>query len=77
MKPLKDYILEYVARVGDPLLQDIVRALADIAPKAVVEAEVTTLLHQGLLRMKDDDIDHDWTYRLTRKGDEYLGKERK
>ena len=53
-----------VERYGDPLLEDIVIWTACTSYDAeATKVEVLAMVNRGELRMKDDVIDHDWTYR--------------
>jgi len=65
-------ILKIVDTIGDPLLSHI-KARTTSYRDDEVRVAVRSLVQQGYLRMKEDDYDHDWTYRLTQKGQEALG----
>jgi len=60
-------IRDCVKRVGDPLMRHI---LAHVMPHGFseeeVRSEVRAMVGRGELRMKEDSIDHDWTYRMGR-----------
>ena len=53
-----------VEEVGDPLMRHICKHTV-IRGYTIAETKVETLamVNRGELRMKDDDTDHDWTYR--------------
>lgn len=61
-------ILLTVERLGDPLLDHILAEFSDTESDVVVRQAVRSLVGAGMLRMKDDDIDHDWCYVLTSRG---------
>jgi len=63
-------ILVVVQEIGDPLMEHIVAKVA--YPEPTVEFNVLFLVREGYLRQKEDLIDHDWSYRLTKKGKDYL-----
>ena len=65
-------ILQEVRIVGDPSLFTIANRLC-VTRDSITE-DVRELVQQGLLRMKDDDYDHDWVYRLTAEGNAALGE---
>jgi len=71
MNELEKEIMAAVHEHGDPLMYDIQAELA--RESETVRRAVLDLVHRGMLRMKDDDIDHDWTYRMTRQGKEAFG----
>lgn len=74
MKSLENTIRECVDKIGDPLMMHITAYCGDRGffvddmgfSVDVVKAEVKRMVDAGILRMKDDDIDHDWTYRKGR-----------
>jgi hypothetical protein len=63
-------ILRFVAEVGDPTFANIQSAMGQDVD--ALRDPVRELVTTGLLRMKDDDIDHDWAYRLTGAGRDAL-----
>ena len=70
MESLEEAIMEVVARVGDPTLDDILTQVDEAWFPADVKSTVMAFVHRGWLRMKDDDQEHDRTYRVTAKGRE-------
>jgi len=65
MQSLHDAIKECVEKIGDPLMREIIKHCARW-PEDHVRQEVLEMVQQGVLRMKEDDIEHDWTYRKGR-----------
>jgi len=67
---LEEAIVAIVEDIGDPLLKHIVNRLDDQDHDGeyggYVEQAVLDLVARGVLRMKEDSYDHDWTYRLAR-----------
>ena len=63
---LQEKILAIVDKIGDPLMEHITERI-DVAEKDVRHA-VLGLVRDGTLRMKEDIIDHDWTYRRNCRG---------
>jgi len=59
-------ILRAVKKIGDPLMEHIHEEVG--GDYDALRAQVQELVRNGYLRMKDDDIDHDWSYRLTDAG---------
>lgn len=70
METLERMIMLIVRRMGDPSLRDIVEAVLERSswPTKEIEDMVKGLVRGGWLRMKEDTIDHDWTYKLTDSG---------
>ena len=66
-------IMAVVHRIGDPLLEDIIKGIECDSPEAEVRKAVNALVQHGDLRMKEDTVDHDWAYRMTRQGRERFG----
>lgn len=58
MKDLRTQIL----KIGDPLLKHILSRVD--ADEESVKEEIRLMVKEGILRMKEDPIDHDWTYRI-------------
>lgn len=65
---IKTEIMNIVAAIGDPLLRHIVQRTGH--GKTAVEEAVRELVKDGMLRMKEDSYDHEWSYISTRRGDE-------
>ena len=64
---LNQIIREVVNDVGDPLMSHITGFVTLQGwGSEEVRKEVLAMVDRGELRMKDDDIDHDWTYRKGR-----------
>jgi hypothetical protein len=60
---LNQKIREVVERVGDPLLKHIIKDVGTGEfSENEIRAEVSAMVARHELRMKDDDIDHDWAY---------------
>lgn len=59
-------VLQVVREIGDPLLDDIEERVPDC------RETVRALVKDGLLRMKEDPVDHDWAYVLTAAGEAAL-----
>lgn len=70
---LQTEVLKVVERIGDPLISHIIDGVnvPDASDYQIIQT-VGDLVRGGLLRMKDDDIDHDWAYLLTAQGREAL-----
>ena len=59
-------VLQSVKKIGDPLLKHIAEDLG--VSRETVAPVAKVLVDRGLLRMKEDDVDHDWAYLLTDDG---------
>ena len=70
---IRDDVLATVNDIGDPLMIDIEERLSLRCPPSVVRDVVKTAVRNGLLRTKDDDIDHAVAYLLTEKGRQAVG----
>jgi len=70
MTELQIKILRFVALSGNPTFANI-QSDAGLGAEAL-RTPLQELVTCGYLRMKDDDIDHDWAYRLTRLGRQML-----
>lgn len=67
-----DYrVAQIVSEIGDPLMRHFYSRIT--ADKELIDAVVMTMVHAGCLRMKEDNYDHDWSYRLTERGREIYG----
>lgn len=62
MKDLRTQILSVVNKIGDPLLKHILSRVD--ADEESVKEEIRLMVKEGILRMKEDPIDHDWIYRI-------------
>uniref|UniRef100_A0A6M3KUN7 Uncharacterized protein n=1 Tax=viral metagenome TaxID=1070528 RepID=A0A6M3KUN7_9ZZZZ len=61
---LKTLIRECVQKVGDPLMEDIYEYVCQRGhTKNDARVKVLDMVNFGELRMTEDVIDHDWTYR--------------
>jgi len=65
MQSLHDAIKECVEKIGDPLMRQII-TYCERWPEDQVRRQVRAMVQQGVLRMKEDYTDHDWTYRKGR-----------
>lgn len=64
-------VLQAVKDIGDPLLRHIVARCGLEKDEA---SQITgDLVRGGMLRMKEDDVDHEWAYRLTSDGKDKMG----
>jgi len=61
---VRDQVRVVVERMGDPLMSDITEAID--RPVEEVKAVVREMVKRSELRMKEDSIDHDWSYRKGR-----------
>ncbi len=71
MTEIEKQVMLVVQDIGDPLLSHIVGRMNDCDKESVKET-VRNLVQRGWLRMKEDDIDHDWAYRRTTSGREAM-----
>lgn len=69
-------VLEAVRAHGSPTGLEIVHATADDYTAHTIKATTKALVRQGYLRMKDNDTDHEWEYRLNEKGRQAIAKAR-
>ena len=70
MTDLQTRVLRFVELVGDLTFANIQSHVG--LETAALREPVRELVEAGYLRMKDDDQEHDWTYRLTRAGRDAL-----
>lgn len=67
--PLRTTILQCVDAVGDPLMEHIIEFCRKFEfTEEDIRNEVRSMVTENELRMKEDDVDHDWAYH---KGDEF------
>lgn len=70
MSELQQAIRRVVEKVGDPPMEQIKSEVNAENPGDWTDEEirecVIAMVHRGELRMKDDDYEHDWTYRKGR-----------
>jgi hypothetical protein len=60
----KDYdILKFVRAHGSPSLHEIIHGVSEYSGHTI-EASVKQLVRNNWLRMKEDSVEHDWTYRV-------------
>ena len=72
MRLLHQLIRECVEEIGDPLMKHIIKRTVPFGfTEALTKAIVLLMFQQGELRMKEDEIDHDWSYRRGRNWDKY------
>jgi len=64
-------IAKYAKKIGDPLMKHIKEHIGGDPDK--VKICVIAMVQRGTLRMKEDCIDHDWSYRLTSYGKSVYG----
>jgi len=63
---LEQVVRDCVQDIGDPLFVHILRRCEAACPWTNVEevkAVVRGMVNRGVLHMREDPVDHDWTYR--------------
>ncbi len=69
---LRQIIRECVEEIGDPLISHICTRTAPFGfDYEKTRTEVNAMVQRRELRMKEDDIDHDWSYRRGRNWDKH------
>lgn len=63
---LQQAIRDCVEEVGDPLMSHIVTHVGDGYTRDEIREEVLAMVNRGELRMKEDSVDHEWSYRKGR-----------
>lgn len=66
-------ILRFIKLNGAQSLDEIVSSQPVGSIDENIRDTVRDMVHEGYIQMVDDDIDHDWVYRLKEKGRKSVG----
>lgn len=67
-EPVRAQVRAVVNVMGDPLMRDFLESV--YGTENEIKETVRQMVESGELRMKEDEIDHDWSYRKGRNWDE-------